>query len=648
MNDPCQVLWQPIEINGVTIKNRIAMSAMGVSAANPDGFESDAAIAYYIERASGGVGLIHTGAAFVNKKLAQGNRGLGVDNVYAISKATELTEGIHRWGAKVFLQLSPGMGKNSKLDAGHPAQPISSSENPAIFDPSVTCRAMSTQEIQEAVESFRTAAQWAVMAGFDGIQIHSHAGYLIDQFLSECWNWRQDEYGGSFENRCRFAKEIIEAVRSVVGPRFPLTYRFALEHKFPGGRTMEEGLKILEYLDSCGVDAFDLDVGSYENLDYIFPTRYLGDACMAYVCREARKHTKKPIINAGSHTMETAAEMIANGDMDMVSFGRQCIADPFFPNKLRDGRREDIRPCIACNEECIGRVFGRRAQLSCTVNPSATFERLMEVKPVEKPTKVVVIGAGPGGMEAARCAAERGCDVTLYDERDCLGGTFKIIATGEFKHRMRELVKWYELQLKKLKVKQVLGKRIEADDPVLERADRIFVATGSKELKLPLPGIDGKNIVSVVDVHKNGLPQGRRVVICGGGLSACDTALEYGAEDREITIVEMRDRLAGDVMPINAITIFDQLRIYGVHQLTSTRVVGFRPAGVEVVDAEGRQLLLPADVIVTAFGMVKNMDLPNAIQYKYPKKTTVIGDCHNPAKGGNAIREGFYAAMSIE
>lgn len=642
------VLWQPIEINGVTIKNRISMSPMGVSSARQDGNESEAAIDYYVERAKGGVGLIHTGAAFISKALAQGARGFGVDNVYAISNATVLTENIHRWGAKVFIQLSPGMGKNSKLDAGHPAQPISSSENPALFNPSVICRTITKEEIKQAVEDFRTAAQWAVWAGFDGIQIHSHAGYLLDQFLSEIWNHRTDEYGGSFENRCRFSREIIEAVRSVVGPKFPITYRFAVEHKFKGGRTMKEGLQILRELDSYGIDGFDLDVGSYENLDYIFPTRYLGDACMAYVCHEAKKYTNKPIINAGSHTMETAADMVASGDIDIASFGRQCIADPYFANKLRDGHREDVRPCIACNEECIGRVFGRRAQISCTVNPSATFESRMKVTPVNKPVNVVVIGGGPGGMEAARCAAERGCSVTLFDDKDRLGGTFKTIATGSFKHRIRDLLKWYEVQLEKLGVNVVLGKHIDENDDVLESADYIFVATGSKELHLNLPGIDGKKVVSVVDVHKNGLPEGKRVVICGGGLSACDTALEYAPQGRDVTIVEMRDKLGADVMSINAITIMDQLNEYGVKQLVNTRVVGFNENGVRVVGPDGAENELEADVIVTAFGMSANMNLPKAIQYKFPKKTTVIGDCHNPAKAGNAIREGFYAAMSIQ
>ncbi len=640
-------LLEPIEINNVLIKNRVSMSAMGVGSAIMDGNESEAAIDYYIERARGGIGLIHTGASFVNRKLAQGSRGFGIDDVYNIAHATVLTENVHRWGGKIFLQMSPGMGRNSMLGPGFTKQPLSASPNPARYDPSIICREITKDEIKEAVESFRFATQWALNAGFDGIQVHSHAGYLIDQFLSACWNRRTDEYGGSFENRCRFSMEIIDAIRSVAGPRFPITYRYALEHKFKGGRSMEEGLRILEVLNGCGIDAFDLDVGSYENLDYIFPTRYLGDSCMAYVCKEAKKITDKPIINAGNHTIENAVALIEKGEIDMASFGRQCIADPDFVNKLMEEQREEIRPCIACNEECVGRIMGRRTQTSCTVNPRSGFETKMVETPVSKAQNVIVIGAGPGGMEAARCAASRGCSVTVFDDKDRLGGTFRTIATGDFKSRIRALIRWYEYQLKKLNVNVVLNTRISAEDEVLKSADRIFVATGSKELQLPLPGVDNPKVVSVVKVHAEGLPEGKRVVICGGGLSACDTALEYAPLGRDITIVEMRDKLAGDVMPVNAVTIFDQLNQYGVRQLTKTRVVGFTDEGVLVSNADGEESLLPADVIVTALGMTKNMDFPYAVLKKYPRKTTIIGDCHNPAKAGNAIREGYYAAMSI-
>ena len=642
------ILWRPIDINKCRIRNRISMSGMGTfTPTTVDQVETESGLRYYEERAKGGIGLIHTGAYFIDEKCAQGGRTLDFSSDKSIPSGTQLTERVHRWGAKIFAQLSCGTGRNGMPQIGERV-PISSSENPSFYNPSMICRALTVDEIHEMMEHWKVAAQNAVFMGFDGIQIHAHAGYLMDQFMSEIWNHRKDQYGGSFENRCRFAMETVDAIRSVVGPDFPITYRISLDHRFPGGRTIEESMKILDVLDKCGIDAFDIDAACYETMDYIFPTRYTGEACMAYVCEEARKHLTKPIINTGNHSMESAVALLESGNADIAQFGRQSIADPQFANKLREGRREDVRPCIVCNEECIGRIFGRLTQLSCTVNPSVGFETAMEVKPVSKPTNVVVIGGGPGGLEAARCAAERGCSVTLYEKGDKIGGTFLTIATGDFKWRIPQLIEWYGVQLKKLGVKVVLNAEIKADDPVLKSADAIFVATGSKSVMPNIPGIDNKKVVDVVDIHKNGMPEGERVVICGGGLSACDTAIEYGAKGgRKFTIVEMLPQLASDVMVVNKISIDRLLNEYGVEQLTSTKVIGITDEGVEV-EHEGEKRVIPADVIVAAFGRGRSLELADAVQNEYPTKTVIIGDCMKPAKAGSAIREGFYAAMSLK
>ena len=642
------ILWRPIDINKCRIRNRISMSGMGTfTPTTVDQVETESGLRYYEERAKGGIGLIHTGAYFIDEKTAQGGRTLDFSTDKSIPSGTQLTERVHRWGAKIFAQLSCGTGRNGMPQIGERV-PISSSENPSFYNPDMICRALTIDEIEEMMEHWKVAAQNAVYMGFDGIQIHAHAGYLMDQFMSEIWNHRTDKYGGSFENRCRFTMETVDAIRSVVGPDFPITYRISLDHRFPGGRTIEESMKILDVLDKCGIDAFDIDAACYETMDYIFPTRYTGEACMAYVCEEARKHLTKPIINTGNHSMESAVALLESGNADIAQFGRQSIADPQFANKLREGRREDVRPCIVCNEECIGRIFGRLTQLSCTVNPSVGFETAMEVKPVSKPTNVVVIGGGPGGLEAARCAAERGCSVTLYEKGDKIGGTFLTIATGDFKWRIPQLIEWYGVQLKKLGVKVVLNAEIKADDPVLKSADAIFVATGSKSVMPKIPGIDNKKVVDVVDIHKNGMPEGERVVICGGGLSACDTAIEYGAKGgRKFTIVEMLPQLASNVMVVNKISIDRLLNEYGVEQLTSTKVVGITDEGVEV-EHEGEKRVIPADVIVAAFGRGRSLELADAVQNEYPTKTVIIGDCMKPAKAGNAIREGFYAAMSLK
>ena len=642
-----ELLWQPIDINGCRIRNRISMSGMGTFTPTlNEQYETESGLRYYEERARGGIGLLHTGAYFIDSMTAQGGRTLDFSTDKSIPSGTVLTERVHRWGAKMFAQLSCGTGRNGRPQIGERV-PISSSANPSFYNPDMICRPLTTEEIEQMMETWKVAAHNAMMMGFDGIQIHAHAGYLMDQFMSEVWNHRTDKYGGSFENRCRFTMETVDAIRSVVGPKVPITYRISLDHRFPGGRTIDESMKILDVLDKCGIDAFDIDSGCYETMDYIFPTRYTGEACMAYVCEEARKHLTKPIINTGNHSMESAVTLLKSGNADIVQFGRQSIADPQFANKLREGRREDVRPCIVCNEECIGRIFGRLTQLSCTVNPATGLESYMEVKPVTKPENVVVIGAGPGGLEAARCAAERGCSVTVYEKADHIGGTFLTISTGSFKWRMPQLIEWYGVQLKKLGVKVVLNTEMHVDDPALAGADKIFVATGSKAIMPSIPGIE--KVIDVEEIHRNGMPEGKRVVICGGGLSACDTAIEYGEknEGRDITIVEMQSAIGNDVMVVNKISIDRLLKKYDVKQLTSTKVIGITDEGVEVENAEGHKVI-PADVVVGAFGRGRNLELADAVQIKYPTKTTIIGDCMTPAKAGHAIREGFYAAMSIE
>lgn len=639
-------LLQPIKINGMRLKNRIAFAPMGTFTPLPDGTESEEGIRYYEERAKGGVGLINTGAMFLDDKTAQGGSTIKMESSRSIPRTTVMIERCHRWGAKIALQLSCGTGRNGMPNIGERV-PISSSENPSFYNPDMICRALSHDEIKEIMENYKIATQNAVMMGFDAINIHGHAGYLIDQFMSAVWNKRTDEYGGDIEGRARFAIEIIETIRSVAGPTFPIIFRISLDHRFEGGRTLEESMKLLEILEKAGVDAFDIDAGCYESMDYIFPTTYLGDACMAYVCEEARKHVSVPLINTGNHTMETAIDLLESGNADMVQFGRQLIADPEFPNKLKQNRREDVRPCLLCNEECIGRIFGRLTQLSCTVNVQANMEEHMQISKLETPKKVVVIGAGPGGLEAARVAAMRGCEVTVYEAADQIGGTFDAIASSTFKKRIRALIAWYGIQLEKLGVTIHLNKKVTPEDGVLAAADEIFVATGSLPITPPMAGLDFDHVLDVTQAHIQGV-KGEQIVVCGGGLSGCDTALELAMEGKNVTIVEMMDSCARDVMMINKISIERMFKENNVKVLTNTKVTSMVKEGVEVRNSDGALEVLQADVVITAFGQKPNNTISDAIADKYPLKTTLIGDCQKVSKAGSAIREGFYAAMALQ
>lgn len=645
-NNKYAKLFDPMKIGKMHLKNRLVMSPMGTFTPQQDGTESEEGMKYYEERARGGIGMIIVGSSFLNEMTAQGGYTLGLDNNRALPKATVLCERVKRWGTKICLSMGPGTGRNGMPGIGERV-PISASEVPSFYDPNLICRALTVEEIHELLELWVQASQFAVNAGFDAIEVHAHSGYLIDQFMSPIWNKRTDEYGGSLENRLRFPVEIVQTIRKTVGPDMPILFRIALDHKFPGGRTIEDSMPLLEGLEKAGVDAFDVDANAYESLDYVFPTAYLGEACMAYVCEEARKHVSVPIMNSGNHSPETALELINSGNCDFAMFGRQAIADPQFPNKLMENRREDIRPCIICNEECIGRIWGRFTQLSCAVNPKVGFETYMKVEKTDNPKNIVVIGGGPGGLEAAYTSALKGHKVTLYEKSDKLGGVLGVIATASFKKRIRELIAWYERQLDKLGVSIKLNMEIKPDDAVLEAADRIFVATGSVPIELPIKGITCENVVGVIDAHENGV-KGDKIVVCGGGSSGCDIALELAMEGKDVTIIEMLDELAQDAMAVNKFSIMRLLAENNVTILTNSEVIEIDCDGATIKKKDGSTEKILGDTIITAFGQESNTAMPDAMRQKYNTKTTVIGDAEKVSRASSAIRSGFYAAMAVE
>jgi len=642
-------LFTPFKIGTMEVKNRLVFSPMGTNSSHIDGTIANDEIDYFEERAKGGVGMIIMGCQFLSQEIAQGSLEGILEHSYVIPKLTTICEAVQRYGTKIVAQISCGTGRNAFPNMlGEP--PISASPIPSTFNPDVNCRPMTYDDIQDVMKKFAHSAKLVKDAGFDAIEIHGHAGYLIDQFMSPIWNKREDEYGGSDEKRARFPREIVRSIRGAVGPDMPILFRISLDHRFEGGRTLEDSMPLIKLLEEEGVDAIDIDAGSYETIDYIFPPAYLGDACMDYVCEPARKAVNIPILNSGNHTPETAVKLLESGNADFVMFGRQLIADPDMPNKLMEGAREDVRPCIRCNEDCIGRIAGRLTKLSCSVNTRACDEKRFKITTTTSPKNVVIIGAGPAGLEAARVAALEGHKVTVFEKEAVIGGQLAAAATPEFKSQLRNLVKWYGVQLKKLGVELNLGKEISADDEILNKCNKIIVATGAIPLTPPIPGINGSNVINVIDAHKNKeLLKGENIVICGGGLSGCDSALELATEEgKNVTIVEMADAIAKDVMFINAASLIPMLEKAGVKNFTSSKVTSIDENGVYIERADGTTDFIAADTVVTAFGMKRNNSLAEEIKKKYHIKTRVVGDCEKIGKVGTAVRTGFFAALSLD
>ena len=639
-------LLTPFKIGKMEVKNRIAMAPMGLNAGHRDGTIDTDEIDYFEERAKGGAGMIIMGCQFLTQDLAQGSLEGYLDSAYPIPQLTTLCETVQRYGTKIVAQLSCGTGKNAFANMyGEP--PVSASPIPSMFNPNLICRALSVEDIQTIMKQFAFSAKLLKDAGFDAIEVHAHAGYLVDQFMSAVWNKREDEYGGSPENRMRFAVEIVQSIRSAVGPDMPIFFRIAMKHHFEGGRTLEETLPLLKYLEDAGVDAFDIDTGSYENIDYIFPPAYLGDACMSEVCGPTRKATTKPILNAGNHTPESGLTLIEAGYADFVLMGRPLIAEPDMAKKLLKGKRDEVRPSIRCNEDCIGRIINRLTKISCSVNPMVGFEKRFALVKTTEPKKVVVVGGGPGGMEAARTAALIGHDITLVEAAEGLGGQLRSAATPPFKSQLRELVTWYSHQLEILNVNVKLNTKVDADSQILADADEILVATGAVPVKVNIKGIE--NTVDILQAHLDESKlKGDHIIYCGGGLSSCDSALETAMKGKKVTIIEMLDEVAVGDHFINKASLIPMLMKYGVEICIGHKVLEITANGVKAAKKDGSEVFIEGTTVVASFGMVPNNAVSRAIDEKYHNKTRIIGDCAKVGKVGGAVRTGMYAAMSID
>ncbi|WP_228373756.1 oxidoreductase [Demequina maris] len=630
---------EPVSLGSLQLRNRVIMVPMGTEMGDHEGHLTDREVAYYAERAKG-AGLVCTGINAVTDDYEVINEGLGrVDTDAAIPGLTKLAEAFHARGGAVSVQLTAGLGRNiNNIDPER--LPISASDNPHWLDPSVRCRPLETHEIKVIVQRFKEAAARCAVAGIDAIDIHGHTGYVIDQFLSPVWNRRTDEYGGSVENRCRFAAEIIAAVKEGA-PGLPVSFRLSVDHHFEGGRTPAESVEIARQLEAAGLDLLMIDEGSYEAMDYVFPPYYLGDNCMMGSVKMFKDALTIPVLGCGNLTPERAESAIANGEMDFAGIGRALIADPEWAAKLAEGRREDIRPCIRCNQLCVGNAFVGKP-LGCAVNPTVGLERERVLTPAAAPKRVAIVGAGPAGLEAARVAALRGHTVDVYEKGEQLGGVLWPAATPDFKKELRSMIFWWERQLKDLPVTVHLGTEITADSPELDSADAIIVAVGTEPVAPPIPGLDGDNVVEVIDAHL-GASLGHRMVVCGGGLSGADFALEMQEKGHDVTVVEMADGIAPDLLMINRITLLRDLAEAGVTLLTGHRVVEVNAAGVKVDGPDG-PVQIAADTVVSAFGVRPATALVEALQ---ARGAVAVGDCVKPAKVGDAINAGFEAAFAL-
>lgn len=633
-------LFERTYIGKLGVKNRLVLAPMGIGG-ETGGVINENGCDYYEARARGGAGMIIAGFQLVtNKTDPMVSSYYGVDTMLQGVGWAKLADRIKAYGTSVCVQLSCGLGRCGIPMPG--MQNVSASENKNFYDDDIT-RPLTIDEIHDIVAAYGRAAERAKSAGIDAIEIHAHYGYLLDQFMTSLWNKREDEYGGSFENRTRLLVEIYNIVRQTVGPDYPVLMRMVMDHKIPGGRTTEESLEIIRMMDKLGIDAFDVDIGCYESYDWAFPTPYRGDAAMLYAAELARTATDKPILNAGSYTPETAVKAVKEGKTDFVILARGMLADPEYAVKLYEGRREDLRPCIRCNEYCLGMVAGHPQ--SCSVNAACASEKEYAIVPAAVLKKIAVIGGGPGGMEAARVAALKGHKVTLYEKEGSLGGQLAAASTPSFKGQIRALMEYLNTQITKLGVDIRLNTEITADSPELDEADKIIVAVGASPIIPPILGVDGPNVIEVMDAHTGNQSRiGNKVVITGGGLSGCDCAIELAMEGKDVTIVEMLDRLVPNAKFPTVMSVNEKIAQYGVKVFTGSKVLAFTGKGVRIEGKDGESELT-ADTVILAIGTKPNAELAKSILDKYSNSQS-IGDCTAVAQIGEAVRAGFFAGWA--
>lgn len=658
-------LFSPIKIGSITIKNRFAMAPMGpLGLADANGGWNQRGIDYYVERAKGGTGLIITGVTFFDQVVEKQDPSTVPNPLYKpvnfVKTSREMTERIHAYGSKIFLQLSGGFGRVTIPTNVGDIPPIAPSAIPHRWLDK-TCRAITVDEIHAIVKQFGEAAFHAKRAGFDGVQIHAvHEGYLIDQFAISMFNQRTDEYGGSLENRLRFAKEIVEEIKKTCGDDFPVTLRFSVKSMIkdwrvgalPGedfeekGRDTEEGLKAAKLLESYGYDALDTDVGTYDAWWWNHPPMYQKKGLYREYCKMVKEVVDIPVFCAGRmDNPDMALEAIENGECDVIDLGRPLLADPDYCNKLRCGKITQIRPCISCHEGCMGRVASY-SLLNCAVNPQAARERVNAYEPILKKKKVLIVGGGVAGCEAARVLAIRGHQPVVYEKGSRFGGNLIPGGAPDFKEDDIALADWYTNELNRLGVHVHLNTELNEEEIKAMDYDTVILATGSKPKVFSLG--DDSHTYTAEQVLLKQKDAGKKTVVVGGGLVGCETALWLAQNGIHVTIVEALDKVMavnGPLCAANKEMLEALLPFNGVEIITGAKVTEFANGEVKVDTKEGSKTIM-SDSVILSVGYKEENTLYNNLQFDIPD-LYLLGDAKKVSNIMYAIWDAFEVANHI-
>ena len=667
MKDP---LFESIRINTLKIKNRINMPAMHLNMAR--NYEvTDQLVDFYAERARGGAGMITVGYATVDD-LSGGPKNIGAHDDTFLPGLTRLAAAITENGARAAVQLNHGGRQMPSMFLGG-KKPVAPSALPCKLTRE-TPRALEREEIQQIVKHFARAARRVKQAGFDAVEVLCAAGYLLSSFLSPLTNQRDDEYGGSTENRMRFGVDLIEAVRNAVGTDFPVIVRMNGNDLMPGGLGRLGMLDFAKTLAKNGcVDALHINIGWHEaRVPQI--TSSVPRAAYAYLARGIREQVNIPVIAAHRINVPSLArDLIADGMCDLVAIGRGLIADPYFPEKAREGREDEIIHCIACAQGCFDHIF-KGKPVECLCNPRAGHETENCLEQAARPKRVMVVGGGPAGMSAAAAAADRGHNVTLYEKTGRLGGQLHLAAAPPGREEFTELATDLEKQLAIRGIPVVFEQTVDENLIEKEKPDCVVLATGATPMEPAIPGMEHVHVVQAWDVLGGKTLTGRRVAIIGGGAVGVETALlladrgtlsgdavkflmantvetpEYLVEistrgTKEIILIEMIDTIGKDIGKSTRWAMLQELDRRGVKTKVATTALRITENGL-TVEHMGKSKEIPADTVVIAAGSNSYNPLQDVLERKgIPFQ--VVGDAGQVAKAFEAVHQGFAAGKTI-
>jgi len=625
-------LLEPIEFDGIKLKNRMVMSAGETNYHTPEGGVTKRLLEFYRERAKGGIGFAVVGIAKIEPHFFGG---IGVYDDKFIPELKMISDIFHEYGVSCALQIwHPGRYEISLDPHRTPVAP--SPVPPPIFTKKVP-KELTKEEIIRIEEEFAEAALRAKKAGFDAVELIGSAGYLISQFFSPATNKRTDEYGGSLENRTRFAVEIIELIKEKCG-KFPILMRIAGDEFIEGGNTVKEMKKIAKIMEDAGISAINVMAGWHESRKPLV-TMLVPRGGYAYLAKEIKDAVSIPVI--ASHRINdpmVAEKILRDGMADMVSMFRALLADPEFPRKVMEGRFHEIRTCVACNQGCMDMVMQGRP-ITCLVNPTVGREAEFREMRVGKRKKIVIVGGGPGGCKAAELLAIKGHEVVLY-ERSKLGGQLNIAANSPISYEFSEIGKYFERILPKLGVK-IKYENADAAKILKERPDVVILAVGASQLIPKIPGVDNCDLAFDVLLGKD---VGKRVAVIGGGGVGCCVAAKLANEGKDVTILEMLPKIGKDIGISTRWTVIMYLREKGVKMLTNSKVIEIKKDSV-IFESNGERKELRFDSVVLAVGTIPNDGLYEELKDKV--EVYKIGDCLKPRKAIDATREAAELALKI-